>query len=243
MDNLSTSFGKAVGAYDRGRPGYPAEAVAWLLETIDRPARILDVGAGTGKLTRVLVDAGHEVVALDPDPVMLEALKESLPGVTTVIGRAEEIPLDDRFDAAVSGQAWHWVEPVAASREVGRVVRPGGVLGLIWNTRDTSVGWVARLSEIMHHSRAETYIDNDELAVHHPFEPPHKATFRWSRQMTRNAIFDMVHSRSYVITAPTDVREQIDSRITDLLDEHGVDGDRTIELPYVTSAFRSLRSG
>jgi ubiquinone/menaquinone biosynthesis C-methylase UbiE len=101
------------------------------------PLRVADVGAGTGKLTRVVAGLGAEVVAIDPDAAMLAELAARVPDVPTFVGTGERIPLTDASaDAVVFGQAWHWVDPDAASAEVGRVLRPGGVLGLIWNVRD-----------------------------------------------------------------------------------------------------------
>ncbi|WP_336646001.1 class I SAM-dependent methyltransferase [Microbacterium sp. USHLN186] len=185
-DARATSFGAEAENYEAARPDYPFEAVAWMLERLPEGARRLaDVGAGTGKLTRVVVSAGNaEVVAVDPDAAMLAELREQVPSVPTFLGTAESLPLPDAaVDAVVLGQAWHWVDPVAASAEIGRVVRPGGTLGLIWNVRDSHVDWVRRLTEIMHASAAEQ-----------------------------------------------------------MLDALGLKGDATIDVPYVTRAFRALRA-
>src|SRR6218665_193187 len=154
---MATSFGAEAGHYEAGRPEYPFEAVAWMLEPMPAGSRrIVDVGAGTGKLTRVLAAAPDaEIVAVDPDASMLAALRKAVPGVPTFSGTAESLPLPDAgVDAVVLGQAWHWVDPVAASAEIGRVTRSGGVLGLIWNLRDERADWVRRLTEIMHGSNA-----------------------------------------------------------------------------------------
>ena len=147
-EEMSLSFGAAAGAYESGRPDYPREAVDWMLAPVrahDRALRVADVGAGTGKLTRTIVEAGAEVVAIDPDPGMLAALREHVHGVPTFVGTGERMPLPDAsLDAVLLGQAWHWVDPVAASAEAARVLRAGGVLGLVWNIRDESDPWVAR---------------------------------------------------------------------------------------------------
>lgn len=243
---MSRSFGRAADDYERGRPSYLPDAVTWLLAPGGPgPLEVLDIGAGTGKLTGVAVGLGHRVTALEPDPVMLETLARNLPDVPTLVGAAENLPAaDGTFDAAIAGQAWHWVEPEAASAEVGRVLRPGGVLGLVWNTRDTSVPWVARMTEIMHLSRAEEYIEEDENKVARPFGDLERATFEWSRTMTRTDLFAMAHSRSYVITADPETRARIDSGLGDLFDELGLDSeDATVDLPYLTHAFRTLKSG
>ena len=181
-DEMATSFGAAAGAYDEGRPDYPAEAVAWLLEPAGPRPRVADIGAGTGKLTKVVATLGADVIAVDPDAAMLARLRDVLPGVQTLIGAAETLILpDESLDAAVLGQAWHWVDPVAGSAEIGRVLRPGGVLGLIWNIRDESVPWVARLTAIMKGSHAEQLLAGDGPVVASPFGPLETRTWRWQR--------------------------------------------------------------
>ena len=240
----ATSFGAEAHNYEVGRPEYPFEAVAWMLEPLpDGARRIADVGAGTGKLTRVLTKAPDaEVVAIDPDPVMLATLRDNVFGVPTFAGTAEQLPLPDAsVDAVVLGQAWHWVEPVAASTEVGRVVRPGGVLGLIWNIRDEREEWVRRLTEIMHSSPAENMVNGPTgPQVTEPFDALQERRWEWIRPMNRNQLHQMAFSRSYLITAPDEERTQIARDMDALFDELGL-GDGTIDLPYVTTAFRAVR--
>lgn len=244
-DEMAVSFGAAAAEYRAGRPEYPAEAVRWLIERVD-PAtgRIADVGAGTGKLTRAVIAAGASaVVAVDPDPVMLAALREELPDVPTMEGTAENLPFDDAsLDAVILGQAWHWVEPVTGSLEVGRVVRAGGTLGLIWNIRDTSVEWVNRLTEIMHRSNAEILIDEGGPVVSDPFGELEQSSWSWTRAMTRDDLFSMARSRSYMITADVEERAAVEQRLHELFDELGVVDDATIDMPYVTTAFRARRN-
>jgi SAM-dependent methyltransferase len=244
-DEMSLSFGAAAAAYESGRPGYPVEAVAWMLEpvrTADRAVRVADVGAGTGKLTRVIAGLGAEVVAIEPDGAMLEALHEAVPGIPTFTGTAERLPLPDAgLDAALLGQVWHWVDVAAASREMGRVLRPGGVLGLVWNFRDDRIDWVARMTRIMHPSNAEDMIAQGVPPVGAPFSAPEGAEWAWTRRMTRSALRHMVESRSYVITAEPDERRRIEHELNALFDEVGAVGDAEVELPYVTRAFRCLR--
>lgn len=129
------SFGAVAEDYDRVRPGYPAGVVRWALG--DDPLRVVDLGAGTGKLTRVLLGQGHDVVAVEPDPRMRARLTAVSPGATVLAGTGEAVPLPDRsVDAVLVAQAWHWMDPLAASAELARVLRPGGVLVLLWNVRD-----------------------------------------------------------------------------------------------------------
>ncbi len=125
----ANSFGVAASVYERARPDYPEAAVDWLLPS--GSPRVLDLGAGTGKLTRMIAAGGAEVTAVDPSAGMLERLRRALPDVPALTGTAEQIPLDDgAVDAVLVGQAWHWVDVSRASAEVARVLRPGGRLGL-----------------------------------------------------------------------------------------------------------------
>jgi SAM-dependent methyltransferase len=244
-DGLSTSFGRAAGDYERGRPDYPTDAVAWMLEPAQqagRAVRVADVGAGTGKLTRVLVDLGADAVAVDPDPDMLTALHRGLPTVPTFPGSGERLPLPDgAVDAVVFGQAWHWVDPAEASVEVTRVLRPGGILGLVWNIRDESVPWVRRLTEIMHGSHAEELLAGEGPVVTPPLGALEERTWTWSRPVDRATLTAMVRSRSYIITAPAEERERIETAAATLFDEVGAVGDALVDLPYRTHAFRSVR--
>jgi SAM-dependent methyltransferase len=241
-EEMSSSFGREAARYESGRPDYPADAVAWLLaplEGIGRRARVADLGAGTGKLTRVLRELEAEVVAIDPDAEMLAELGRRVPGVPTFLGRGEGMPLPDHsVDAVVSGQAWHWVDPVRASQEVGRVLRPGGVLGLIWNVRDESVEWVARLTSIMHGSSAERMISEGGPTAHPPFSAFEQRVSTWERSLDRSAFIDMAASRSYVITAQPAERERILAEVGELFDARAVDGE--LALPYRTEAFRAV---
>lgn len=242
-DSRATSFGAEAQNYEAGRPEYPFEAVAWMLDILPVGAnRIADVGAGTGKLTRALVAApGAQVVAIDPDPGMLAALRAALPGVPTFVGTAESLPLPDAgVDAVVLGQAWHWVDPVAASREIGRVVRPGGALGLIWNVRDERADWVRALTEIMHPSAAEEMLAQGDPIVDAPFGALESASWEWSREISREQLHRLASSRSAVITADEDERSRIRRAMDALFDDLGL-YDGTITLPYVTRAFRAIR--
>lgn len=246
-DELSTSFGAAAGAYESGRPGYPREAVDWLLapaRTPGRALRVADAGAGTGKLTRTIVETGADVVAVDPDPAMLAALRESVHGVPTFAGTAERMPLPDAsLDALLLGQAWHWVDPDLGAAEAARVLRSGGVLGLVWNIRDEADPWVARLTEVMHGSHAERMIADGGPRVGAPFGALEQRTFTWTRTMTRAALLDMVSSRSYIITAPEGERSRILGEVSELFDarRREADGREVVDVPYRTEAFRTTR--
>jgi SAM-dependent methyltransferase len=230
------SFGAAAGAYDRARPEYPAAAVRWFLP--NGPGRVADVGAGTGKLTGILHAAGHDVVAIDPDAQMLDALTRRHPGIPTLIGTGEHLPLDDAsVDAVTFGQAWHWVEPAIASPEVARVLRPGGTLGLFWNLRDESVEWVHELSEVMHPSTAETMIAESGVAVTAPFGEPEHVVFDWSVDFDADSLVDLAASRSYVITETPERRAAILDGVRDLANRVADSAGR-VSMPYRTHVYR-----
>lgn len=243
---MARSFGRQAASYEAGRPGYPLAAVEWMLEavtTAGRRPRVADVGAGTGKLTRVVVETGAEVVAVDPDAEMLAALRAELPAVPTAIGTAESLPLaDDSLDAVVLGQAWHWVDPVAASHEIGRVVRAGGALGLVWNIRDEREPWVARMTQIMHGSNAEVMMHEGGPRVAAPFPALQERLFAWSRPMTADRLMAMARSRSYLITAPAEDRARVEAELLALFGSlPALAGGGAIDLPYLTHAFRTTR--
>lgn len=246
-EEMSLSFGAAAAAYESGRPDYPRDAVDWMLAPAraeGRAMRVADVGAGTGKLTRTVVETGADVVAIDPDSAMLAALRENVHGVPTFVGTAERMPLPDAsVDALVLGQAWHWVDQTVASAECGRVLRAGGVLGLVWNIRDESDPWVRRLSAVMHASNAEQMISDGGPEVHEPFGVLETRTWEWTRTVARAALLDMVASRSYVITAPEADRTRILAEVGALFDAQSRESDAgpVVDLPYRTVAFRSIR--
>ncbi|WP_328498593.1 class I SAM-dependent methyltransferase [Streptomyces sp. NBC_00414] len=144
----SSSFGAAAVAYAEHRPDYAQAAVRWALEPAPGP-RVLDLGAGTGKLTATLVATGAEAVAVEPDPAMLTELRRSLPGTRALPGSAEAIPLPDAsVDAVLAGNAMHWFDMAVAGPEIARVLAPGGILAGLWNVMDDQVEWVSGLARV-----------------------------------------------------------------------------------------------
>ena len=243
-DVRATSFGSEADTYEASRPDYPFEAVAWMLEKLPHGARrIADVGAGTGKLTRVIADAPDaQVVAVDPDAAMLAKLRDTVPGVPTYVGTAESLPLPDAsLDAVVLGQAWHWVDPETASAEIGRVVRPGGTLGLIWNRRDDRVDWIVNLTEVMGSAEVEV-MDMDAVEIGPPFGPTESFVTDWARPMDVDLLVDMAASRSYVITATPRRRREILDGVRQV-----VEGDPHLgtefDLPYRTFCYKAALPG
>lgn len=235
-EQRSLSFGEEAAAYERGRPSYPPEAIDWLLPA--NAARVLDLGAGTGKLTVRLVERGLDVVAVDPIPEMLEVLSQSLPDTPALLGTAEDIPLpDNSVDSVVVAQAWHWFDPRRASQEIARVLRPGGRLGLVWNTRDERSGWVKDLGAIIGHEHDPL---NDEVTLAAPFGDIERSQVEWTSYLTPQALIDLVASRSYCITSPTEVRARTLERVRELLATHpALANSSGLALPYVTVGIRA----
>ena len=233
----SLSFGEEAAAYERGRPSYPPEAIDWLLP---RDARnVLDLGAGTGKLTVRLVERGLDVIAVDPIPEMLEVLSSSLPDTPALLGTAEEIPLpDDSVDSVVVAQAWHWFDPERAVSEIARVLRPGGRIGLVWNVRDERLGWVKDLGRIIGHE--DDPESRREVTLPAPFGGIERQQFEWTSYLTPQALIDLVASRSYCITSPAAVRSKTLDQVRELLATHPALANTSgLALPYVTVGVRA----
>lgn len=236
MKCLARSFGGVADAYDRGRPSYPAEAVAWLL---DGDARIvLELGAGTGKLTREVVDQGHAVFATEKDPAMLSVLEQRVPEVSAKVAVAEEIPANDRsVDVVIAAQAFHWFDHDVAVPEMARVLKPGGHVALVWSFFDQRIPWVRRLVEVMGEQSAtataqEVLVDSDL------FGEVESEKFAFWQDVNRETLVDIVASRSYVATLPDDEREAKLDAVGALYDDYGR-GHDGMQLPYVVECFRA----
>ncbi|MCX2932519.1 class I SAM-dependent methyltransferase [Mycobacterium sp. CVI_P3] len=232
----SLSFGSEAAAYERGRPSYPPEAIDWLLPPGARD--VLDLGAGTGKLTTRLAERGLDVVAVDPLAEMLELLSSALPDTPALLGTAEQIPLpDNSVDAVLVAQAWHWFDPQQAVTEVARVLRPGGRLGLVWNTRDERLGWVKDLGSIIGH---EVDPFSNSVTLPEPFADLARHHVEWTSYLTPQALIDLVASRSYCITQPAAVRTQTLEEVRELLATHPALANSTgLALPYITVCIRA----
>jgi SAM-dependent methyltransferase len=235
-----TAFSEVAGAYERGRPGYPEEAVRWLVG--EAPADVVDLGAGTGKLTRSLAALGHRVTAVEPLAEMRAELAKAVPGARALEGSAEAIPLPDgSADVFTCAQSFHWFEHAAALPEIARVLRAGGRLALVWNSRDDRDPWMARLSEIIGN---ETVHDWDVLPVVDEsglFGPVERAQFSFVQVLDRDGLLDLVLSRSYLAKLPPPERAPILAAVAGLYDETaGPDG---VRLAYVTDCFRATARG
>ncbi|MCC3277685.1 class I SAM-dependent methyltransferase [Arthrobacter sp. zg-Y40] len=241
---LADSYQAGGEHYDRIRPGYPAEAVDWLVSRPGFPPvrDVADVGAGTGKYTRVLQAAGLSVHAVDPSADMLAQLSRSLPQVPVSVGTAEDTGLPDRSaDTVTVAQAWHWCDPGAASREFSRVLRPHGILGLVWNQLDVSVPWVHRYSRIIHAGDVLRPGFRPELGPEFILES--SSTVPWAQQMTPEDLFELAKSRAFYLSADTAAREKLHANLTWYLYEHlGHHPGEVLDLPYLTLTWRAVRA-
>jgi SAM-dependent methyltransferase len=236
------SFGPAADRYDRIRPGYPVEALRWILG--DEPRRVVDLGAGTGILSRQLHALGHGVVPVEPDRGMRARLAAVSP-ITALDGSAEAIPLPDAsVDAVVAGQAYHWFDPERANAEIARVLRPGGVVAALWNDRDASVEWLARLTEIADDIAHVRHRDDAAPATGFGplFDPVEVATFRHVTRHTADTLVELVTSRSYYLTARPERQRAIVAAVRELVATHPqLAGRDEFDLPYVTVVYRATR--
>ena len=230
------SFGGVAEAYERGRPTYPVEAVRWMLG--DQPRTILELGAGTGKLTRVLTGLGHDVHATDPDAEMLRILERAVPGARTAEASAEEVPLPDAsVDGVVAAQAFHWFDLDRALPEIARVLRPGGRLSMVWNIRNEKIPWVRRLGDLIGtpeqlHDPAEALIFSELFGF-----VEHREFTHW-QTIDQHSIQDLVLSRSNIAVLADHERAAKLAQVLALYDEfgRGMDG---MQLPYVARCYRA----
>jgi SAM-dependent methyltransferase len=234
----ATSFAVVADAYERARPGYPEEAVRWLVG--ETPCDVVDLGAGTGKLTRSLVALGHRVTAIEPLPEMLELLVTAAPGAFDLLGSAEVIPLPDASaDVITSAQAFHWFDHAVALPEIARVLRPHGRLALVWNMRDDRVPWVAQLSETIGSETVESRDAEKPIAASGLFGPVERAPFEWVQRLDRATLRDLVLSRSYCAIKAPDERAKVLANVERLFEEHASGSE--IELPYLTECYRAAK--
>ncbi|MGW5556265.1 class I SAM-dependent methyltransferase [Micromonospora sp. NPDC003944] len=237
------SFGAAASEYDRLRPRYPEGAVRWALDGLSA-ARVVDLAAGTGILTRAVLALGHEVVPVEPDPEMRAQLAASTPGTTALAGSAEAVPLpDSATDAVLAGTAYHWFDRELAHAEVARVLRPGGIFAPIWNIRDDSVDWVAELGRIAHFGdKSARHVISEYTDFGPAFDAIEQREFAHRTTLAPDELLGMVRTRSYWLTASSEDQRRVERELDELLNSHpALAGRDTIELPYRTLVLRARR--
>ncbi|SCF35168.1 class I SAM-dependent methyltransferase [Micromonospora mirobrigensis] len=237
------SFGVAAAEYDRFRPRYPRAALRWALDGRPAPARVVDLGAGTGILTRGVLELGHQVVPVEPDPGMRAQLAAATFGTAALAGSAESVPLPDgAADAVLVGQACHWFDREKAHPEIARVLRPGGTFAPVWNLRDERISWVAELTRIAHLGDNAASVVDRYTDFGPDFEPPEVGEFEHRTTLTPTEVIAMLHTRSYWLTATPSEQQRIDHELADLFRTHPDLADKQgVDLPYRTIVLRATR--
>ncbi|MGK3200608.1 methyltransferase domain-containing protein [Amycolatopsis sp. MEPSY49] len=240
----AASFGSRAAAYAEHRPGYPREAIEWGLSGArEAPRRVLDLGAGTGKLTLGLAELGLDVTAVEPDPEMRAELGRVVPSATSLAGRAERIPLPDAaVDAVFVGQAFHWFDVPAAMTEIARVLRPGGVLVPMWNYEDESVPWVAKFTELGREGARRTAAVDDFRQVAHPeFEPFESDRFRHVQRRTAESLLETIATYSRVIVSAPEESTALLATLREFLASNPATASGEFDLPLITWGLRARR--
>lgn len=261
----AATFGLEASHYEHYRPGPPAAAVDWLLPA--RVARVVDLGAGTGGLTRLLVDRADDVVAVEPDDRMRAVLSSEMPGIQAVKGRGESIPLPSGCaDAVVASSSWHWMDPVPTIREVARVLVPGGILGAVWSGPDPEGAFVVQAQALLveqdHNRAAEAATGGEgdgadnltslimgdaarprstlEIPVGVPFSQPEHELFTWEVALNADDLIGLLGTFSWFIMMEEKTRQRVFSEARRLLRELlGVEGDVTVDVAFRCDAYRS----
>jgi SAM-dependent methyltransferase len=240
------AFNRAADVYERVRPGYPREALDWLVRELDLRAgrTVVDLAAGTGKLTRLLVASRARVVAVEPAEGMLAVLRSEVPEAEAMTGTAEQIPLPDASaDALLVAQAFHWFAHDRALREIHRVLRPGGTFALVWNRRDLTAPAHAALERAMAPWKGDTprHRDGDwRLAIDGTplFAPLAGQELPNDQELAPGALVDRAASTSFIAALPEETRREALAELSEF--EARTPGP--IVLPHTTELFAFRRS-
>jgi SAM-dependent methyltransferase len=241
------SFGAHADAYERARPAWPEDAARWLVP--DGAEVVVELGAGTGKLTRAVAGLGVRVVAVEPDPRMLAVLHGL--GLEGVEGSAEAIPFGDGVaDAVVAGSSLHWFELDLALPEIHRVLRPNGRFAFGWNHRDDRNPAIARMAEVVYAAQTRTpgprWRNRDwaaDLAASGLFRDLEELRIEHVHELPREALHDHLMSYSGIAALPEEARKPVFSEVAALLDaDESVSAGGRLRLPFVVSAYRATRA-
>ncbi|MDQ3404190.1 MAG: class I SAM-dependent methyltransferase [Actinomycetota bacterium] len=236
----ASSFGANAQAYAEHRPDYPAEAIEWI---IDDRGRVLDLGAGTGKLTAGLLAFGVEIVAVEPDAAMRAELTARYPDVPIRDGNAEHIPLrDGSVEAVMVGQAFHWFNTPEAMSEIARVLKPGGVFGALWNADDESVPWVRGMMELASTSLGGLGSTGDRpVPSHELLAAAETAEFRHSQRRTVESMMTTLGTHSHIAVLDDAERTTVVDRVRRYLEMRMETATGEFDRPLVTTAVRAVR--
>lgn len=234
----SRSFGGRADAYARHRPDYPLDALRWTLPP--QTTQVVDLAAGTGKLSDGLRALGLHVTAVEPDPGMRAEFSRWHPGIPILDGTAERIPLpDSSTDAVLAGQAFHWFDVDAALTEIARVLRPGAVVAGLWNGNDDSVPWVAEFARIGGFVRRAGSVA--DLGDHPAFGPVEEKAFRHAHRRTPESLVETISTHSHMIVADEAERRRTRTRLLEFLRTHPATAGGEFDLPLVTTVLRAVR--
>jgi SAM-dependent methyltransferase len=250
----STSFGSVAQHYEAFRPGPPPAAVRWLFP--EAVGTVIDLGAGTGALTRILPNVASQVIAVDPDPEMRKVLAVSVPGVVVLDGRGEAMPVaDESADAVVASSSWHWVEPVSGLGEAARVLRDGGIMAALWTGPDPDGTFMRQAQAALAQGGGDRILKATvtgdftpqtvalEIPEGLPFEPPENRKFTWTLPLTADQIIGLLGTLSWIIVMPEDERQRLFETARRLLrDFLVVEGDVTADVDFACNAYRARRA-
>lgn len=245
-EKAAVGFDRAGDSYERGRPEYPQDAIDFLTETlqINSSSTIVDLGAGTGKFTKLLRRSETQLFAVEPVEGMRKKFHALLPVIKMLEGSAESIPLKDQsVDAVIVAQAFHWFNGELALKEIHRILKPNGKIGMIWNARDESKDWVARLKDIIdpHEGGAPRYktmrwknaFDETNL-----FSRLHLRHFSYIQTGTVDTVVDRIGSISFISALPELQRNEVLNQVRNLVSTHPETKGRTeVKLPYRTDVY------
>jgi SAM-dependent methyltransferase len=247
----AVGFERAAQAYERGRPSFPDDAVVFVAEAIGLAARpgvrVLELGAGTGKLTRLIATTAR-VVALEPVEAMRRVLADAVPGCIAVGGVAEALPFrGGSFDAAAASQVFHWLDGDVAVPELARVLVPAARVALVWNVRDEAHAWVRELTDVIEPFRGDTPTHRSErwriaFDATSQFTPLERVSFPYRHRTTRDAVVDRMTSISFVAALPDAERHGVADAVSSILARQGANGsDDPVVFPYRTDVWVTTR--
>ncbi len=263
------SFGNVASNYENFRPGPPSAAIDWILEGLGQDIAVVDLGAGTGACTRLLVPRANQVTAVEPDERMRTVLSSEVTGAHAVEGQGESIPLPDASaDAVVASSSWHWMDLIPTLLEVGRVLRPGGTLGVVWSGPDPDGPFLAQARALLSgQGTTDTASDTDvpgptpglaSLVMGDadrpasvleipddgsvPFDQPEHETFLWDMALTGEDLIGLLGTFSWIILMPEETRTRVVAEARRILTEVlGLVGDATVDVAYRAEAWRARR--